>query len=180
MTPIPTLAELADRAAVEDVLMRHCRGVDRADWGLIEDCFHADGHVRYDPIFDGDRSAYLAFLKGPDALGGLTRTMHFASTLLIDLEGDIAHSELYAMAQHTSTDAHPYAGAFVTTWLRYLDRLERRDGEWRIADRLVVREWMRKDVAGMWAEVPAPGRRDRSDPSYTRRGQPPGGDQTST
>ncbi|HEV7752727.1 MAG TPA: nuclear transport factor 2 family protein [Baekduia sp.] len=163
-----TPRQLSDRALIEDVLMRHCRGVDRMDLELVEACFSADAHIKYEPIVDGSRAEYLAFLRRPDALGGLTRTMHFASTLLIDLDGDVAHTELYARAHHTSTDEHHYAGAFVTTWLRYLDRFERRGGVWRIVDRVVVREWMRRDVAGMWEDVPAPSRRDRSDPSYRR------------
>jgi hypothetical protein len=161
-----TVQQLADRAAIEDVLMRHCRGVDRMDFDLIRSCFHADAHIRYEPLIDGDRAAYLAFLQAPAALGGLTRTMHFASTLLIQLAGDVADTELYARAHHTSGDDHPYGGAFVTTWLRYIDRFERRGGDWRIIDRYVIREWMRRDVAGMWEDVPAPGRRDRTDPSY--------------
>ena|ERR1700722_8524503 len=161
-----SLQQLSDRVVIEEILMRHCRGVDRMDFELIDSCFFDDAHIKYEPIIDGLKSDYLEFLRSPRALGGLTRTMHFASTLLIDLAGDVAHTELYARAHHTSDDDHPYAGAFVTTWLRYIDRFERRENEWRIADRLVIREWMRRDVAGMWEEVPAPGHRDRSDPSY--------------
>jgi hypothetical protein len=162
------MQELSDRVAIEEVLMRHCRGVDRMDFDLIHSCFFADAHISYEPLIDGNREEYLAFLGSPGALGGLTRTMHFASTLLIDLAGDVAHTELYARAHHTGGDDHPYAGAFVTTWLRYIDRLQRRAGEWRIVERYVIREWMRRDVAGMWEDVPAPGRRDRTDLSYRR------------
>jgi hypothetical protein len=161
-------AQLSDRSEIRDVLMQHCRGVDRLDWELIRGCFWDDARIRYEPIVDGDTDVYMAFLRRPDALGGLTRTMHFAGTLIIELDGDIADTELYAKAHHTSTDEHPYAGAFVTTYLRYVDRLERRAGEWRIARRHVVREWMRRDTAGMWEDVPAPGRRDRTDPIYVR------------
>jgi hypothetical protein len=61
-------------------------------------------------------------------------------------------------------------GAFVTTWLRYVDRFERRTDGWRIAERHVVVEWVRKDTAGGWEELPADarGRRDRTDLAYLR------------
>ena len=55
------------------------------------------------------------------------------------------------------------------TGFRYLDRFERREGEWRIAARTAVTEWSRiDDVAGRW-ETPAgflSGRRDRGDALY--------------
>jgi hypothetical protein len=58
----------------------------------------------------------------------------------------------------------------VTVWLRYVDRYERRDDVWKIARRKVVVEWLRRDTAGMWDDLPeeARGRRDRRDPIYER------------
>ncbi len=53
--------------------------------------------------------------------------------------------------------------------LRYVDRLERRDGEWRIADRRCVFDWSRRDtITGEW-DLPGEalrGARDRNDPVY--------------
>ena len=59
-----------------------------------------------------------------------------------------------------------------TDWvvnIRYVDRLEKRNDEWRIADRMVVLDSERIDpVASSSAPLSNPqfGRRDRSDPSY--------------
>ena len=54
--------------------------------------------------------------------------------------------------------------------LRYVDRFERRDGEWRIAKRQIVIDWQRDDpvVGGSGARSPETqyGRRDRDDPVY--------------
>ena len=54
---------------------------------------------------------------------------------------------------------------------RYVDRLERRNGEWRIAYRTVMFDWTR--IEPVRAEFPVPpavdvvwGRRDRDDLSY--------------
>ena len=58
---------------------------------------------------------------------------------------------------------------------RFIDRFERRDGEWRIADRRVAMERMSEEIedspdmpGGYKLENFAPTRHDRSDPSYER------------
>jgi hypothetical protein len=53
--------------------------------------------------------------------------------------------------------------------LRYVDVIERRDGEWRIADRRCAFDWTRNDpVTAEWELPPQAvvGRRDRNDPVY--------------
>ena len=62
-----------------------------------------------------------------------------------------------------------------TDWilnLRYVDRLERRNGTWRIADRVLVCESERTDVVGGEHAILGPdwhaGTRDRTDASYRR------------
>jgi hypothetical protein len=51
---------------------------------------------------------------------------------------------------------------------RYIDRMERRQGEWRIARRKMVMDFMRTDPvpAGDPGLGSGSGARDRSDPSY--------------
>jgi hypothetical protein len=66
--------------------------------------------------------------------------------------------------------------AMETFFGRYVDRFERREGVWKIAERLVVRDW---DLAEPVTLAFAPGRftdgaRGPADPSYhhgARRGQ---------
>ena len=52
--------------------------------------------------------------------------------------------------------------------MRYVDTFERRDGEWRIAERFALREWIRMEPNQRGADpVEGPtGTRDRSDPVY--------------
>jgi hypothetical protein len=49
----------------------------------------------------------------------------------VDLSHDVARSETYAVAFHRYTDPDGYP---TDMWagLRYVDRFERRDGQWRI------------------------------------------------
>jgi hypothetical protein len=164
------LEEIAARLEIDNVLKQYYRGVDRTDYDLIRSCFFDDALADYNPFFTGDLDEFMAYLKGPTALGGFTRTFHFAGNTIIEVDGDVAHTEVYTMAQHTTKDEHAWAGAFVVVWMRYVDRFERRDGSWKIADRKIAVEWIRRDTAGMWEDVPldAQGRRDRTDVVYKR------------
>ena len=42
MEPTDELRQLLDRQAIEDVLFRYCRGVDRGDAALIASAYHPD------------------------------------------------------------------------------------------------------------------------------------------
>jgi hypothetical protein len=53
--------------------------------------------------------------------------------------------------------------------IRYVDRMERRNGEWRIAERVVVLDSQRQDPVPTGLaplENSNVGRRDKDDPSY--------------
>lgn len=42
---VPTLAELADRLAIQEVLAQHSRGVDRADEAILISAYWPDAEV---------------------------------------------------------------------------------------------------------------------------------------
>ena len=157
MTPRDSPA-LGDRAEIGDVLLRYFRGVDRRDWTLVRSCFFADARTDYAPFYQGGIDDFMRFLEDPAGFGLFDRTFHFAGNQLIELDGDggdTAETEVYAMAQHTSAaDAGQSTRNFLTVWLRYLDRFERRDGRWAIADRRIEVDWIRNDVGAGWMDVP--------------------------
>jgi hypothetical protein len=163
-----TLRQLTDRAEIGDVLLRYFRGCDRWDARLIRDAFFEDATLDYGPFFRGGLEEFMTYAEGPEALGGFDRTMHFVGNLLIDLDGDAGHTETYVIAHHTTKPEHAWAGALVVVYMRYVDRFERRDGRWAIADRTVVFEWVRRDTGGGFEELApdALGRRDREDAVY--------------
>jgi hypothetical protein len=75
--------------------------------------------------------------------------MHNICNVLIDLDGDIARCESYVIVMVRI----PQEGGAID-WMhagRYVDRFERRNGEWRIAYRTVVYDLERFDEV-----VPAP------------------------
>ncbi len=154
-----------DRAEIADVVLRYCRGVDRLDLPLIRSCYH-DGGIDHHTGFDGDADSYVAWLSG--LLPRFTGTMHMVGNQLIEVIGDVARCETYGTAHHWGEPAGDPGLNFVTGF-RYVDRMERRDGEWRIAERWAVREWTRtiaaETVRPKEGEGPSP-HRDRTDPVY--------------
>ena len=155
------LQALLDRQAIHDVLMRYARGIDRCDWAMVEACYHPgarDDHGR----FKGTVEEFMPWVKVQ--LDRFDSTMHFLGNVLIELDGATAKAETYCVAFHRvkDQDVDSIAG------LRYVDRFERRGGEWRIADRAIVVEWNRIDeitTPGFGPEY-LRGSRDRTDPVY--------------
>ena len=120
---------LMDRLAILDCVASLSRGTDRHDSDLMTDAFHDDGWdahgttVVQGPEFGGTDER--------DARAGSQQTMHNITTHTCEIDGDTAHAESYVMGAILNPDgetARLLCG-------RYIDRLERRDGVWRIAVR---------------------------------------------
>jgi len=166
---------LIDKDAIRDVLMRYSRGVDRGDVELLKTCFHADSTDNHGH-WKGNGHDFAEFIV--QSLPQRTHhTTHSVANVLIELDpqdDNLAQAESYAIAYLRRTDAE---GA---EWLdlfsgRYVDRFERRDGHWRIADRVVVHDWStstRLDAGGSFhlpMEGFTQGCRGRSDLVYRGR-----------
>ena len=159
------LRTLLDKAQIHDALMRYSRGVDRGDGELVMSCFHPDATL---DMGRGPMSA--AALAEGIAKMTATGAMHFIGNEYVEVDGDAAHSETYFISYATITDSGQPATR--SRGGRYLDRFERRDGQWKIARRLLVDEWSRLD--DLPAPGPAPsaghvGLRSKDDPVYTFR-----------
>lgn len=128
---------MLDERAIERVLYRYTRGVDRLDAELLGTCFHEDATLVY-----GGETTPGAFIEG--LIPGLSRytlTQHAVCNVLIEVRGDRAISEAYCRAVHR-IPAEGGAGEQDFLWGgRYADEFERRDGEWRISRRVCVHEW---------------------------------------
>ena len=131
------LGQLLDRAAIHDVLLRYARGVDRRDLDLVAACFTPDaayeGSLAHGTIADA-----LAALRV--AVTRYTSTLHFLGNQVIELDGDAARSETYALAHHLLPD-----GTLRIVAVRYLDELVRQNGGWFIRRRVAQREWERTE-----------------------------------
>jgi hypothetical protein len=138
--PDPVIQTLLDRQAIADVLHRYCRGCDRADEEALRDCFHPDATHRHGS-FTGRSQAFVDLAM--QIVRPLKMCKHMVSNLTIDLDGDTAHSECHYLAYHRRVNAATGADEDYFAGGRFLDRLERRDGVWRIADRVGVIEFER-------------------------------------
>ena len=70
--------------------------------------------------------------------------MHMTGNVLIRIDGDAAKVESYLWSVSVMPGDDPRQ---VMVCGRYLDRFEKRDDEWRIAERLVVHDWFQEAPA---------------------------------
>ena len=132
---------LADRAAIQDVLLRYARGVDRRDLDLVASCFTPNAAYE-GALACGTIADALARLR--DRMARSESTMHFIGNQLIEINGDTASSETYAIAYHRLTEGAE--AKLLTVGVRYLDELTREGDEWRIHRRIVKMEWQRTEA----------------------------------
>ena len=159
-------SELADELAIRQVLAAHSRGVDRADGDILRSCYWDDATVSYGGP-DGPASAFCDVLPG--AIRGYARTAHVIGNVLIDLRGSEARVETYVTAYHYRSVADGPDREMIYIG-RYLDRMQRRDGVWRISHRTALMDWNRNvDASAIWSGPPfdglARGARAPDDPS---------------
>ena len=164
------LGRYLDEVKIKNLHIRYCRGVDRLDWDLVRSCFHEDGIDDHGERFRGGIDDFIAWGSSPGSLSRFAATTHFAGNQLVEVHGDVAWMESSTRAYHRS---FPADDAPATDWilnLRYIDIVERRNGEWRILDRtLVVDSETTIPVGGDDALVGSGwhcSTRDRNDVSY--------------
>lgn len=162
------LETLLNRQDILDCLTRFSRGMDRFDKALFLSAFHADATIAAGPFVGGPEALYDWASQLHEQ--GQLSTHHNLLNHSVDIQGDVAHSELYYLFVGRNRDD--------TNWIaggRYIDRLERRDSAWKIALRTNAIEW-----SGLVPTLPIPfgdvpgialngiPSRSTDDPSYHR------------
>lgn len=128
------LEDLSDREDIRQCLMRYSRAIDRVDETLLRTVYWpeaVDNHGSY----NGSAEGFVAWVI--PLLNTMEQTMHFLGNILIETAGDYAHCESYFIAFHRFRDE---AGKAAEAHLigRYIDRMMKRSGEWRILHRDVA------------------------------------------
>lgn len=122
---------IADRLACEDVLTRYCRALDWLDEEALRSCFWPDATIDYG-FYKGDFEGFAPVVMQVER--STPRRFHVSTNTTYAFDGDACEAESYAithaMAPHD--DGSMRASTFFG---RYLDRLEKREGAWRIAKR---------------------------------------------
>jgi hypothetical protein len=163
------LQELLDRQDILDCLTRISRAIDRFDRDLFLSGYHPDALIDAGQFVADAAQVY----DGGAALHeqGQSSTIHNLTNHTCEIVGDVAHAETYWLYTGLNRDG--------TNWVaggRYVDRLERRQGHWRIAFRCTLLEW-----SGMIPPANVPlfenvtdahlnglAARSKEDPSYRR------------
>lgn len=152
---------LRDRADILDCMSRYTRGADRLDRDLLLSAYHEDA-TDDRGAFTGGREARVDWLL--KFLRSVGHTSHHISNFSIEIEGDVAHAESYVL-----TTLLPQDGTTVTLGgARYIDRFEKRAGQWRIAHRESVMDFSLTAPAGAVPPAALRGIRGPEDRSYER------------
>jgi hypothetical protein len=158
--------EVRDMAEIRRVLERYCRAIDRCDEDLVRSVYHPDA-VDDHGTFKGSGWDFAKWVVVQ--LRAFEATMHTLGQSMIEVQGDRATSETYCIAYHQRRGAD--GNSLLTFGGRYVDELERRDGEWRLSKRVVVHDWNKVEriehtFPDAMIETFVQGRRSRDDPSY--------------
>ena len=140
------LEELVAKQSITEVIHRYCRGVDRRDWELLRSCYHPDAHDDH-AVYRGERDGLIEFMREFLATR-CSATKHTVSNILVTVTGNTATAESYIHAWHRmlpEPEAEDAPPTELEVGARNIDRLERRNGEWRFASRVLVFDWVREE-----------------------------------
>jgi hypothetical protein len=157
--------QMADRMAIQDALYTHSRGLDRLDAALIKASYWPEAEVDYGS-YKGPAHSFADLVVGALA-AQYELTQHTLGNTLFAIADDSARTESHITARHLLLGAKQemvFSG-------RYLDRLEKRDGCWKLLHRQVVMDWSRDHAVtdernnAVFAEL-AKGKHREQDPAY--------------
>lgn len=139
------LQKLLDKQAITEVVgPRYGRALDWLDIDQLKTCFWDDGRVDYG-FFKGNAHEWCDVVM-PIEAAGLHR-FHYVFNIYVVVDGDSADAESNSLAggRGVSDDGTEIQSFFGS---RYLDRLERRNGIWRILERRVLLEFAQMAPSG--------------------------------
>lgn len=166
------LEHQADIQKINDVFSRFGRGFDRQDAEMIKSAFWPDAQLNYGmmrPLLGPD----LFIAKNLPGFSEIGSYGHHVTVQTVDIVGDTAHVEAYVIFLDRSKDDRSTS----VIGGRYVDRLDRRNGEWRIAVHEFIPHFAMKGSSVFESYYTremyprsscALGTRDKRDPSYRR------------
>lgn len=129
------LQQLLDKQDIEEAILKYARGIDRMDEKLIASVLHNDAvFEHFDLPEEGLRGAAEIAAQTMVLGSWITGGSHFLPQTLIELEGDVAWAETYALT--CVLTGEPGKQQVYVRGTRLFHRMERRgDGLWKIAYR---------------------------------------------
>lgn len=162
-----TVRYLKDRQDILDCIQRESRGRDRQDSEQIAGCWWPEGV--------DEHGAYIHAMPDYPERANLGHRLSFHMTShnitnhLCEIDGDTAYCESYVIGGLRWLNKEDVTSI---AFGRYLDQLEKRDGEWRMLTRRCTIE-LTADADGSWLHSSAikgflKPQWSRNDPSYER------------
>ncbi len=148
----------ADKQELHEVIMRYCRAIDRKEYDLLRTVYHPDAIDAHGDYFHGDVEALIENCR--KSLDIYSITTHAITNAYFKVEGDYAEGETYVLATHLTRE-EPVDTIVMSA--RYLDKFERRKGEWKIIYRNYCIDWSNKGDVDPHGPK---GSDDANDPSY--------------
>lgn len=130
-----TTDQLSDLQCIRDAALRYCRGVDRLDLAVMQSAYWPEATDDHG-VFCGNAWEFCELCM--EAHQPWRSTSHCIYNHSIELEADGVHArgEIYNVTYLFQDSAE-----ILDTWVgRYLDRYEKRAGEWRIIERACIHE----------------------------------------
>jgi hypothetical protein len=163
------IRDLAARRDINDVVQRYMRGLDRLDPVLQRTAFHDDAWVDCG-LMAGGADDFVSFAQ--DMLATMDATHHLLGQVRIELHdgGQSASGECYFQAWHGSRDeSGGPRDLFISG--RYVDEYTCKNGEWRIAKRFLITDWVKDDPAdhGFYAANPTTNRGGRRGEDFSQK-----------
>ncbi|MFE7226371.1 nuclear transport factor 2 family protein [Nocardioides sp. NPDC057577] len=161
------MSRIEERFEIQDVLFRYARAVDRLDYDAIAACYFDDA-IDVHGGYTGNAAGLVEDIRQRHRT--IDSSQHFISNVLIDfVDDDTAKVESYCLCflrQKPAPGATEQDLAVIRC--RYVDRFERRDGRWAVADRVVVFDESRTvSMVDQLDPAWVGSQRDMSDPVYS-------------
>ncbi|KAK5219255.1 hypothetical protein LTR72_008437 [Exophiala xenobiotica] len=136
------LQVLLDKQDIYELVCRYCRGVDRMDKELTMSCFWPgaiDIHLgKFGNLHTGTAQDF--FDQEWEGFKEFTASQHYICNHLCEVDGDKAFAETYQFSFYWKKPGdEPTRNAQNSN--RYVDRFEKRNGEWRITHRTFIRNF---------------------------------------
>ena len=158
---------LMDRQQIADTLQRYIRGIDRHDKDLARSAFWPDARIN----MGSEPQALDEYVNHEEGLlATYLAHQHHITGQTMEIQGNTAHVESYvlflALPHNVAEKTEVGSG-------RYIERYEKRKGEWKILVREYVHDLtVHAETVDYCATRPCLGRWDREDLSYVRPLQP--------
>ncbi|MFM0504975.1 nuclear transport factor 2 family protein [Paraburkholderia caffeinilytica] len=150
------LAELEAEYQIRQAILRYFRGADRLDFELMKSAYHDDAYDDHGG-YKGDVLGLIEWVKARhqavDPSKAVDQSLHMGGSSLIEFVDGKAFVETAAiLVQHGRVgilhfSTHKPVYHRYTFGVRYVDRFEQRDGQWKIQHRVVVFEWADEQLA---------------------------------